>query len=122
MLEQDNTPIAQCPQCQRAMSVRELVEDPQYVPQGMRFAGSGTERNELYFEHRSPGCGATFAVSALYFAPLIDEQLTAAVPIESADCGRHCFAIDDLSACEHACLYSPFRRLLLRLRQEKGAF
>jgi len=121
MAQLDNTPVAECANCQQRMSVRELVEDPQYVPQGMRFAGTGIDRNELFFQHCRPGCGATFAVPALYFAPLIDEHLTPAVPVDSDDCGRHCFAVEDLSACEHACLYAPFRRLLLRLRQEKAA-
>ncbi|MBK8482375.1 MAG: hypothetical protein IPL40_14620 [Proteobacteria bacterium] len=121
MAQLDNTPIATCSQCQQQLSLRELVEDPQYLPQGMRFAGQATERNEIYFEHRSPSCGATFTVPALYFAPLIDEHLTPAVPLETEECGRHCFAVDDLSACEHSCLYAPFRRLLLRLREGKAA-
>jgi hypothetical protein len=84
----------------------------------MQFEDPDHKYNFYYFNHLCPNCGSTILIPVMEFLPYVNEPVPDLVRTGMEDCERHCLKIDDLAECSAPCRYAPFRRLLLRIRDE----
>lgn len=110
-----------CPGCGTAFTLRQVLESPDIEPIGMQLEDSDHAWNFYYFNHRCPTCGSTFLIPVLDFLPLISEPVPDLALNGTESCERHCTRIDDLAECSAPCRYAPFRRFLLKMRDDHRA-
>jgi len=113
--------VKRCPKCQAEFSLADFENDPDIEPVGMQFFGGPQRDNYFFFTHTCAHCGTTFIMPVTDLVPLVHEPIPDQTRTGEHDCGGHCMRVEDLSHCTAPCRYAPFRRLLLRLREEHAA-
>lgn len=113
--------VKECPKCAVGLTLSDFLTKVEIEPIGMSIDPVDPELNFYYFNHECANCGTTFVVDVRAFVPCIDEPIPTQILHGSSVCGGHCTRIDDLAQCPNECLYAPFRRFLLRLRDKLSA-
>lgn len=111
-----------CTGCGYEFGLERIAREAQLEPVGMQFDDPDHKYNFYYFNHTCSNCGSTILIPVMEFLPYVNEPVPDLVRTGMEDCGRHCLRIDDLDECSAPCRYAPFRRLLLRIRDEHAAF
>jgi len=71
------------------------------------------------FQHEIPECQSSFAVYVEDLRDLIDESISNEVLYHTDCCEEHCVTIQDLSECSQECHYAPYRRLLMKMIENR---
>ena len=111
----------ECPNCGEAFSMQDILEDPTLRPLGMTFEESDLETNLYFFAHAVPECGTTFLIPAVRFIDAIDEPIPEEIRTGRPDCEARCTNLSDWMECKNECFHAPFRRLLIRMIEQKRA-
>ncbi len=119
--EVDQPVVKTCPKCGAEFTLDDFLNDPDIEPIGMQFFGAAERDNYFFFAHVCAECGTTFLLPVAELMPLVNEPVPTLSRTGQHDCGGHCLRIEDLSHCSAPCRYAPFRRLLLRLREQHAA-
>ncbi len=115
-----DAPFRVCGSCKHPWEGwREFLVDPELRLLGLQIAPELPEANLLIFEHR---CGSTISVLARVLRPLLDgEERHARNFYGSEQCNRHCRTLEDLSACDNACVNARDRAMLQKIVALRGA-
>ena len=110
-----------CPMCGVQFAIAEIAEHPDVDPIGMMVETVGGKPCHLYFfNHVVADCGTTFVVPAEEFLPYIREPLPEHSLLGTQPCEGHCTHLENLQACAQACLYAPYRRYMLAMRDRRA--
>ena len=114
-----NEQIKACPLCSETFSIDQLMENPHFVPIGMRLDDSEPSLNLFFFDHAIESCNTTFVIPILWFRSLLREPAPLANLAGSCSCAQYCSSIEDFSTCNKECGWAPYRRLLKEMMQAK---
>jgi hypothetical protein len=109
----------QCPGCHKWLSLQDILTSDEIRPLGLVLSESDYETSLFYFQHEAPECRSSFVIPADWFESIIDEPIPDKIKTGTEHCEGRCIHIDDWTACKNDCHHAPFRRVLVRMVEER---
>ena len=108
-----------CCGCGTWLSQQDILSNPEVRPLGLVLEESDYETSLMYFQHEVPKCRSSFVIPAQRFDSIIDELIPEKVKTGTKRCEGRCIRIDDWAECQNDCHHAPFRRLLIRMAENR---
>lgn len=108
-----------CPCCEAEFTARDILQNQDIRPVGMLYDVDATNAWFL-LGHEVEGCHSSFAVPVDAMIECIDEEIPNERLTLTDSCEGHCVSIEDLSECRQECCFAPFRRLFLKMLDNRG--
>ena len=115
----DPVHFKQCPGCHKWLSLQDMLSNPDIMPLGLVLADSDYDTGLFYFQHEVPECRSSFVIPAGWFVSILDEPIPEKVKIGTKHCEGQCLHIDEWAECHTDCHHAPFRRLLIRMMENR---
>lgn len=115
----DHEHFKMCPGCGKWLSLEDILVDPDIRPLGLTLDDADFENCWFYFQHEVTQCRSSFVVPASWFAPIVEEPIPPIVKTGTERCEGRCVRIDDWAECHNDCHHAPFRRLLMRMAENR---
>jgi hypothetical protein len=113
-------PFRLCGSCLREWaSWHDFVVDPEIRLLGLQAVPNLPDGNLLVFDH---ACGTSISVPVRRVRrhlPDLEEEALPSARLSLEECRRHCPDLDDLVACERACVKARDRRIVQLIMQRK---
>ena len=111
--------IKDCPKCKKEISLKDILEDPEFVPIGISIDDEDYSLNFYYFNHKSENCNTTFAILVEAFNSVIKEIIPTKILTNTSVCNGYCTDVENKNNCPNACQWAPYLRFLVTLIESK---